>query len=352
MTTQRPPMVGNRKAAWTLVVLAPASAEVTFSGVTMPAMWLLLPALVVMYGAGVLLLRELVVRFGGGWPSLLVAGLVYELVEDGIGLQALTSPNLYNAADWGPRVLGVNTTYWQSQIGYHAVFSVLIPVLLTDLLFPADRTRPYLRRGGLLTTGAAALLGVVLLRVGIAATQDPGYQTPLPVVLAILAAVAVLLVVALRVLPGRDPRPGDSPRAPRPVVVALLGGGASACFLGLLMPAGLPPDGPAIGTGAWVFIPMAVAAAVAVWAGRLIHRWSGAANWSDRYRIWLIGGALIGRTLYVVVTAPAANDYRWGPAGTAIATGTVMLVVMAYLLVRLARHLERAGLGHPVQHAR
>ncbi|WP_084210846.1 hypothetical protein [Pseudonocardia acaciae] len=346
--TEHRPTAGNRKAAWALVVLAPVSAEVTFSGVTMPAMWLLLPALVVMYGAGVLLLRELVVRFGGGWPSLVVAGLVYELVEDGIGLQALTSPKLYNAADWGPRVLGFNTTYWESQIGYHVVFSVLIPVLLADLLFPGHRGRPYLRRGGLVMAGVGAVVGVALLRVGIAGTEDPGYQAPLPVVLGILVAVAVLLVVALRVLPGGVRGPVPAGHAPRPAVVALVAGAACACFLGLLMPAGLPPDGPAIGSGGWVLVPMALAAVVAVGTGVAVRRWFTAPNWSDGYRVWLAGGALIGRTLYVVVTAPAANDYRWGPAGVAIGIGTVMIAAMAYLLARLSRRVT-AGSGRGLQ---
>lgn len=343
-STQRVSAPGNRKAAWTLIVLAPLSAEVTFSGVSMPGMWLLLPVLVVMYGAGVLLLRELVVRSGGSWPSLLVMGLIYELVEDGIGLQALTSPNLYNAAVWGPRVLGFNTTYWESQIGYHTVFSVLIPVLLADLLFPGHRNHPYLRHSGLAVTALAAVIGVVLLRVGIAGIEDPGYQTPPPVVIAILVVVAALLYVALRVLPGRTPTPPAHRPAPRPVLVALIAATACGCFLALLMPAGLPPegaDGPAIGTGAWVLIPMALAAAITGYVGWLVYRWSAATNWSDTYRIWLIGGALIGRTLYAMLTAPAANDYNWTSAAIAFAIGTTMIAAMTYLLMRLARRIRQ-----------
>jgi hypothetical protein len=342
---------GRRRAAWTLVALAPVSAEATFSGVTMPAMWLLFPGLVVMYGAGVLFLRELVVRSGGGLPSLLVAGLVYELVEDGIGLQALTSPHLYNAAEWGPRVLGFNTTYWESQIGYHAVFSVLIPVTLADLLFPRHRGRPYLRRGGLHITGFAAVTGVALLRVVVAGGQDPGYQAPLAVVLGISAAAAVLLHVGLRVLPRRSPAPRTAGHAPRPVSAAVVAGLAAGCFLGLLMPAGLPPDGPdgpAVGSGMWVLLPMALAATTAVLAGRLVHRWSRTADWSDMHRIWLVGGALVGRTLFAVVTAPAAYEYDWQRASVAIAVGTAMIAAMAFLLARLARRVRRStAVGRP-----
>lgn len=339
---------GNRKAAWALVVLAPASAEVTYSGVNMPYMWLLLPALVVMYGSGVLFLRELVVRFGGGWPSLLVAGLVYELVEDGVGLQALTSPDLYGAAEWGPRVLGFNTTYWESQIGYHTVFSVLIPVLLADLIFPEHRGRPYLRRGGLAAAAAGAVAGVALLRVMIVATQDPGHQVPQPILVGLLVAIAALLHLALRVLPGRQrrlPAGGNTRRAPRPLLAAAVAGAASACFLALLMPPGLGwPD--ADGRGTWAgFVPMVLAAAVAGGAWRLVHRWHGSTGWTAGHSIRLAGGALIGRTLHAMATAPAANDYAWGPSAVALTLGTVMIALMAFLLARLDRRVRHRSAG-------
>ncbi|GAB2712396.1 hypothetical protein [Nocardia thraciensis] len=65
---------GRLRAAWALVLLAPVCAELTFTAVAVPVTWLLLPLLLVMYGAGVLLVRELVVRAGGGWPSLAAGG--------------------------------------------------------------------------------------------------------------------------------------------------------------------------------------------------------------------------------------------------------------------------------------
>lgn len=83
---------GRRRAAWTLALMTTLCAELTFTAVAVPSAWLLLPLLLVMYGAGVLLIRELVVRTGGGWPGPVVLGLAYQLAEDGLGLQALTSP--------------------------------------------------------------------------------------------------------------------------------------------------------------------------------------------------------------------------------------------------------------------
>ncbi|MDT0305167.1 hypothetical protein [Streptomonospora wellingtoniae] len=340
----RRPGRGRLKAAWALVVLAPLSAEATFSGVGMPVLWVILPLLVPMYGAGVLLIRELVARAGAGLPGLLLMGAAYELVEDGIGLQALTSPNLYNAAEWGPRVLGFNTAYWESQLGYHVVFSVLVPVALTDLLFPRFAGRPLLRRGGLIGAGVAAAVGVALLRLLIAGVEDPGYQAPLPVLAGLLLTVAVLAVLALRivprmrrVLPGAAP-PAEAGRAPGLVAACLLPGAAALVFLGLLVPPGYPPTGPAVG-GGWVVAAMAGAAAVAAATGWRIATWARTAGFTDIHRVAVIGGALVGHTLFLTLSALVFGE-RAGAVFPAV-VGTAVIAATAGGLTWLALRLRR-----------
>ena len=59
---------GRLRAAWTLVLLTTVCAELTFTAVTVPFTWLLLPLLMVMHGAGVLVVREAAVRADAGWP--------------------------------------------------------------------------------------------------------------------------------------------------------------------------------------------------------------------------------------------------------------------------------------------
>jgi len=85
------------RAAFTLVLLGPLVAELALGSTPLHLAFLLLLWLPI-YGAGVLLIREAVVRTGGGWPSIMLLGVAYEVVEDGIGLQALSSPRLYHAA--------------------------------------------------------------------------------------------------------------------------------------------------------------------------------------------------------------------------------------------------------------
>lgn len=332
------------KAAWLLVLLAPLVAELAFSAVGMPIMWPAFPFLIPMYGLGVLVIRELVARAGGGWPSLIVMGLVYELAEDGLGLQALTSPVLYNAAEWGPRVLGLNTTYWESQIGYHLAFSVLIPVMITNLVFPELRAEPYLRRRGLIISAIAAVLGIAMLKIVFTSTTDPGYLAPLPFLIGLVIVMIALSFVALRILPKRFPNTAAPavtrdvrPPVPRPLIAGLITAAATLIFLGLLMPPGNPPQGPAFGEGSFVFLPMAVAAAVAITTAVLIIRWHNA-GMSDLHRIWLAGGALVGHTLFPVVMA-LLHPTDVLTTTVALTTGPVVILVTVLLLVRLAKRV-------------
>lgn len=330
---QTQPKSGRLRAAWTLVLLTTLCAELTFTAVAVPITWLLLPLLMIMYGAGVLVVRELVVRAGGGWPSLVLMGLAYQLAEDGLGLQALTSSEMYGAADWGWRALGVNWTYWGSQIGVHVVFSVLIPVMLTGILFPAHRDRPYLRTGGLVGTGVLAVLGVVGLRVVVAGTEDPGYQITWGWFAGFIVAIVALAVFALMVLPRRGvPGLRSATLSPKPAIVGVVAGLATMVFLVLLLPPGLAPGSAPMLNDLGVPLPvlLATAAVVGVGSGWLVQRWSTASDWSDQHRIWLAGGILVAHTAFMM---PASM--------ISVVIGAVVVVLEVVLLMLLARRVAR-----------
>ncbi|SPL99482.1 unnamed protein product [[Actinomadura] parvosata subsp. kistnae] len=209
------PPKGGRRAALLLAVITPVIAELTLGNPPLSRIWLML-LWIPIYGAGTVLIRELVRRRRGGWPSILLLGLAYGIVEEGLALQALSSPTMYGVAGWAPRILGLNSAYAELNLPYHAVFSVALPILLTDLAFPSLRERPYLKRTGVVVAAVVFVLGGVLLRLTVAASIDPGYQAPAVVPAAYVAAVALLAVVALGVLPSRPaPRTGSHP-APEP----------------------------------------------------------------------------------------------------------------------------------------
>ncbi|MEV0386640.1 hypothetical protein [Nonomuraea sp. NPDC050643] len=313
-----------------LVLLTTLCAELTFTAVAVPLTWLLLPLLLVMYGAGVLVIREALVRVRGGWPSLVLLGVAYQIAEDGLGLQALTSPRMYGAADWGLRALGVNWTYWESQIGVHVVLSVLVPIALVDLLFPGHRGQPYLGKGGFTGVGALAIVGVLGLRYIISANQDPGYQTPWGWTAAFIAAIIVLALLALVVIPRYHlpERRRTERNAPRPGVVGFVSMYLTMAFLTTLLPLGL---GSELLFGDMMPDPLRLvtAAMTAVPFGLLVLRWRAAANWDDRHRIWLIGGILFSHTAFMMPGSPAA-----------VVIGSLTIVAQVVLLAILAKHVS------------
>jgi hypothetical protein len=312
------------------MLIAPAAAELTLGTVRLKMLWLIL-LYVPIYGAGVLLIRELVRRTGGGRASLLLMGLVYGLVEEGLALQSLTSPHLYGAAGWAPRLLGVNTAYTELNLPYHVVFSVVIPITLAELLFPALGPAPYLRRGGLVTTAIVAVLGVALLRGSVPPAEDPGYILPGTALVTIVVLVVVLSVVALRVLPRRGPasaRPAVA--VPRAEVAGVVSAVAVFGFLGLLYPfAGARH--PAFTHGAWVPVPMLVVAAPAVGAGVALWRWTAAAGWTNTHRLAVISGALVAHTVFGIV----ANTHTTPDTVGLTVTGVVMTILLGLLARRL-----------------
>jgi len=295
----RPPG-GDRRAALVLVVLAPLVAEVTLGSTPVSKIWLLLLWLPV-YGAGVLLIREIARRLGIGWAGILLLGLAYGIVEEGIALQALSSPTLYGAGDWAPRLLGLNSSYTEVMLPYHAVFSVAIPILLTELLFPATASAPYLRRGGLVATAVTAVLGAGLLRLAVPPSEDPGYTIPAPVLIGCVAAIAAL--GALAVLTRRAPRPPSTGTPPAPSPLVAVGLVTTFAFLALLYPfAGSERSG--FTQGDWTFLPMAAAALLAVTTAVLVSRWSRTGDWTGRHTLALASGALVAHTAFGALTIP------------------------------------------------
>lgn len=319
----------NRRAAFTLVALGPLVAELALGSTPLHLAFLLVLWLPI-YGAGVLLIREAVVRSGGGWPSVILLGVAYELVEDGIALQALSSPHLYHAADWAPRLLGINTAYWEVNVVYHVVFSVTIPILLCDLLFPAGRGRPYLGRIGLVVTAAAALLGVAMLRLSVPPSQDPGYTAPVTVLSACVLAVVLVAVVALWLLPRRKARSRSDETVPPPSALWLISGAAAFFFMALVFPfAGAHQ--PAFTHGSWVLAPMAAAAGIAAGLAWLIRRWSRSRRWGDTQMLSLAGGALIAHTAFGVIGVVQSAIDRVG----LLVLGLLTVWMLAFLTRRL-----------------
>ena len=306
----------------TLLFLAPAVGEL-LSGSAPPTEFFhpfTLPLLTALYGSGAILVRELRVRWGKGWPTVLALGAAYGIVEEGLMVKSFFDPNW---ADLGPlgsygRWAGVNWVGSLQLTIYHAVFSIGIPILLVELLFPAHRDERWVGRWG--------MVGFSLL---LAADVAFGFffLTPYrPPVVPYLTSGGV--VVGLVLLARRLPNPGPVAE-PRPPAVstsrlALLGFGATLAFFIIH----------------WAFpilkvpVLVTVVATVGLVAGMVwtVGRWARR-GLTGPQRLALAGGAL----MFFVLLAPLQELDKTRPDNTAgmALVGVGALLFLAWLWRRV-----------------
>lgn len=74
----------------------PWVAEVLFGATPLSRMGALL-VVAPLYGGGAILIRELARRRGTGWGSIFLLGAAYGVIEEGLAIQSIFNPNLFNA---------------------------------------------------------------------------------------------------------------------------------------------------------------------------------------------------------------------------------------------------------------
>ncbi len=125
-------------AAVTLFFLAPIVAEFLLGD--FPATWLpLLIILAPMYGGGALLIREFTRRGGRGWPTILLLGCAYAIIEE-----AFTTQSLFNTHYLGLHLLthawipslGISAWWTLFMLNVHPFWSIGVSIALAEGLFP------------------------------------------------------------------------------------------------------------------------------------------------------------------------------------------------------------------------
>ncbi|MHC4479908.1 MAG: hypothetical protein ACYS1C_02930, partial [Planctomycetota bacterium] len=224
--------------ALVLLLLSPAVGEL-LSGSAPPAEFfqpLALVFLVLLYGIGALLCRELTFSWGKGWATLLMLGAAYGVIEEGLVVASFFNPahaDLGLLKDYG-RWVGVNWIWSLDLTVYHAVFSIGVCVLLVSRIFPDRRDEPWVGRRTF----------VVLVVLFLAFGHMTGFTPPVGPYLA-SAATALALVILARRLPAPAPaRPGAGAGAAHPFWFGLVGFLATCGFYAHLLASpllGLPP---------------------------------------------------------------------------------------------------------------
>jgi hypothetical protein len=149
----------------TLFLLSPTVAEL-LSGSSPPLeffnpiVFLLLASL---YGSGAIIVRELTMRWGKGWPSILLLGAAYGILEEGLMVKSFFDPGWIDLGILGTygRWLGVNWVWAEWLTIYHSIFSITIPILIVNLIYPSYRKTKWV--GNRILVGFFVLLLSVVL---------------------------------------------------------------------------------------------------------------------------------------------------------------------------------------------
>ncbi|HKD05755.1 MAG TPA: hypothetical protein VKB79_07630 [Bryobacteraceae bacterium] len=324
------------RPALALILVAPLVAEILPGSAPLSRPGLL-PFIVLIYGPGALLIRDVLRRRGRGWIGILLLGAAYGFIEEGIALQSLFNPNLYNASAWG-RLGPVNAVYTEAVIPIHAVWSAAVPILLIDLLFPERRSRPYLGRVGLIVTGCWYAAGVFVLGLLTRFSIAPGYRAE-PVLLAASAAAALLLSIVALYLPrgAAQPRYGGKPVSSRAILFAA----ATAGLIWHVLIAGLWRVDPVFASWPFVLVPTLGAAGLLVAAYWFVSQWCAAPGWCDKHWLALAAGAVIAHSIFgAVIFTHSALDR----------TGIVVLGSILFLLVTpRVQHAPRMDSAAPAR---
>ena len=282
----------NRAAIWTLLVLAPVIAEV-LSGSTRLSILFVLIFEVMVWGGGALLCRELVRRWHAGATSLLCLGLALSIAEEFIIQQTSIAPLPFPGANasYG-RYLGINWVYLLFMLGFESVWVVLIPVQVTELLFPSRREQPWLRAGGLIATCVAFLVGAPLAWYGWTQQARPRlHAAPYhpPAILILIGFAAIVALIGLAWLLRNYGHSGqlDSRSPAHPWLIGIKAFVFGAAWFGLITLVFVPSN-------LAVWIPLAVGITWAVLSFILIRYWSAPTGWRDVHRWALSCGAILG----------------------------------------------------------
>ncbi|MGA9667707.1 MAG: hypothetical protein WBQ94_00780 [Terracidiphilus sp.] len=295
---QAPTATHYKAAIWTLLILAPLIAEVLSGSTRISFIFVFIPEVMV-WGVGALLARELVRRWRAGAASLLSLGLALSIAEEFIIQQTSIAPLPFPGADAGfDRVWGVNWLYFLFMLGFESVWVVLIPVQVTELIFPVHREQPWLRKRGLTACCITFVVGAYMAWFGW--TQQarpklhvPPYHPPLTLIASGLAAIALLVCVAYllrsfgHACQVRSSCKTASRLEAQPWLVGIGSFVLGGAWFGLITLVFVPNPGVPL------WLPLACGVVWARMTFAVIRYWSASGQWSDKHRWALSFGATL-----------------------------------------------------------
>lgn len=216
--------LSDRTTAFLLVLGTPLFAELV-SGSTPPVQWLVpwVPlAFMGLYGVAALVIRELAIRWKGGPWAVLLLGLAFGVVNEGMAAHSLFDPSWPGIAVLGSygRWEGVNWLWAEWIVPFHAVWSISFPLFLARQLWPD------LREDRLLSDRSLAVL-VPVPMVAAVGLSFLLHAVPLSIFewVGLFAATFFFAALARTLGPRWNARPPVGRRPSSPLVAAGAGAG-------------------------------------------------------------------------------------------------------------------------------
>ncbi|MFC4493402.1 hypothetical protein ACFPA8_04540 [Streptomyces ovatisporus] len=335
---------GRWACAWALLLLSPVCAEYLIGyDVSVGRPLQLLAGLLILgplYGAVAVLIREVTRRCGRGWPTIVLLGAAFGLVQAGLIDQSLFhlefDPDDPDWATESPRTpvpgLGIDAKNLLNWVGGHVVWSFAAPIAVVESCAPRTADRPWLGKAGL---SVMVLLYLAAAAVIYSDVDGPGAT---PSEMTGTAAVVLVLIAAAFAFPRRGSgRPGTPVRllasVPVPVPAPwLVGAGALAVFATDQM---LPMSWTAVAVDVLV---------LSLLAGYLLLA-SGDASWRRAHVLAVAGAALLvraGLSFFVEPLGDPSYAVKYA-VNTALTLGVLGLLAWAGRRVRRDEALPGAS---------
>ena len=264
-----------------LYFLSPVIGEMV-SGSSPPSEFFTVFGLLVLpllYGGGALIIRELSVIWGKGWASILIMGLAYGIIEEGLMVKSFFDPGWVDLGILGEygRFLGVNWVWTVMLTLFHCVFSIAVPILLVNIAMPDQAGKRWISDRWLKRLGAAFIVNVI---VGFLLFTK---YFPGPLEYSVAAIVVISLFAIAHGIPAHPFHSDGGLKRPRRFY-----------FLGLLLGSGILLIGWVVpSTGVHPIVPIIMEVVLAMLCLLAAIRWSDAGRaWDERHKLALAAGAL------------------------------------------------------------
>ncbi|RFB53387.1 hypothetical protein [Bacillus thuringiensis] len=307
----------GRRIALTLGLffLSPLVAEYLLGNISISAI-AALPFLALMYGCGSILIREITRRRGYGWPTMILMGLAYGILEEGLITQSLFNPSYANAnllSNAPIPELGISAWWTLFVLTLHTVWSTSVPIALIESFIPNRKTTPWLGKIGIFITSLLFVTGMIFTFYG---SYAQGHFLATPTQL-ISTLIAIFIVIIIAVSIGHVPSTFVRGDAPNPWVIGVVSLIASSLFM-------IVREYNAWGVVVfWILL-------FAVMTILFLH-WSRRKGWGNIHQLALAAGALLTYAWHSFIEEPVI-----GATGTVDQIGNVVFSLSAVIILFLA----------------